>query len=124
MAARLIYTAGEWLPGISRYSATTEDIDGEGSTRNEAAVMHREVLRKDVKHIDVEHVCTTEDMRTVCRHIKEKEQIQMKVLCPADSSSDGDGYVSGTFYISKVQAEMIIYRNEPWWRITYSAVEI
>lgn len=123
--ANIISVDGTNLPKVREYRYTLEDIDGDNSTRTEAGVMHREVIRSNVYHASVVHICGEAEMETICGALKGEEVIRVTALCP------GKGSPLATFnaYVSKLETQLIIYENqagnaESWWQVSYQLVEI
>lgn len=106
------------LPGVTQYSFTLEDIDGEGSTRTEDGYMHREVIRQNVVHASVTHRVDTEGLGTIISEIKQGETVETELYTP--------GYEpSGTYYCSKLTASMVAKTQEKEiWDVSYELVEV
>lgn len=123
--SNILSVDGTPLPKIREYHYTLEDIDGDNSTRTEAGVMHREVIRENVYHASVVHICAETEMETICGALKADATVEITALCP------GKGDPTATFnaYVSKLEAQLILYENqagntESWWQVSYQLVEV
>lgn len=106
------------LPGITSYSFTAEDLDGEGTTRTETGVMHRELVRSDVVHANVTHRVTTADLETIADTIKQGATVDIELYTPGVSPS-------GTYYCNKFTAALVIVKEDTeWWDVRYELVEV
>ena len=108
------------LPGITSYSFTAEDLDGEGTTRTETGVMHRELVRSDVVHASVTHRVTTADLETICDAIKTDPEIEgLELYLPGVTSR------TRKYYCSKYTAALVIVKEDTeWWDVSYELVEV
>lgn len=124
--AHIIQVGETWLPGINKYTVTMEDIDGEGSTRNEAGTMHREIIREKVIHAAVQHRVDQTELQTICNAIQDDAIVEMTIFCPGR----GNPNVTADFYVSKVSFDLIRYREPStgavadWWQVDYTLVEV
>lgn len=108
------------LPGVCKYIVTLEDIDGEGSTRTEDGVMHREVLRSNVVHVSVQHIVDPPGVEAIVNAIKTNPDLDgVELYLPGIASS------SNHFYCSKLTTELIVKTatNERW-LVSYELVEV
>jgi hypothetical protein len=108
------------LPGITSYSFTAEDLDGEGTTRTETGVMHREIVRPDIVHASVTHRVTTADLATICEAIKTDPEIEgLDLYLPGVTSR------TRKYYCSKYTAALVIVKEDTeWWDVSYELVEV
>lgn len=121
--AKVIQIGDVWLPKISTYSVDMEDIDGEGTSRSEAGIMHREVLRKKVKKLSV--TCTHDNatILSVADMLK-GDTVDMTVLCPGDVNAT-DFYATGTFYVTKISTGLMhLSGNRAVWSVSFNAIEV
>lgn len=123
--AEILQVGGDWLPKIREYNFVLEDIDGENSTRSESGIMHREILRSNVYHASVVHICGEAEMIDICTALKNDETIEVTALCPGK----GDPYDTFDAYVSKLETQLILYENqagvtESWWQVSYQLVEV
>lgn len=124
--AEIINVGGTWLPGIAKYHVTLEDIDSDSSNRSEAGILHRDVIRSSVIHAQVTHIVNQEELTTICGLIKEDSTVEMTLFCPGR----GDPDVESTFYVSKVDFDLIRYKEPStkevadWWQLNYTLVEV
>lgn len=127
--AELIQVGQVWLPGITKFNVTLEDIDAEGSTRSEAGYMHRELIRSKVIHAAVQHIVDQAELKTICTAVQGDSTVAMTVFCPARAAS-GSVTVSSTFYVSRFTFDLIRYREPStgnvadWWQVDYQLVEV
>ena len=106
------------LPGVTAYSFTVEDIDGEGTTRTESGVMHRERVRANVVHASVTHRVTTTDLETICDTVKQGENANLTLYTPGVEPSS-------VYYCSKLTASLVIIKEDTeWWDVSYELVEV
>lgn len=61
----LITVASTALPGLKTYKVMTVDIDGEGSTRSETGVKHRERVRAGVYEITCSFIVTKTQLKII-----------------------------------------------------------
>lgn len=121
--ARLLQIGGTWVPGITKYNISMEDIDGEGTTRDETGVMHREVVRKKVKKLTVHCTHDSEDILAVASLV-ENDIFDAYLLCPGDPEAV-DYYKEATFYISKITTDLVHFGdNGVIWSVAFNAVEV
>lgn len=120
--AQIIQAGGTWLPGISAYSISLEDIDSEDTTRSESGKMIRRRLRAKVLKLSVTHIVDMDKMVTITEKIGETT-VELKVYCPARSDAVS-GYVTATFYVSKITTRMIVLQDKSWWEVSYNAIEV
>ena len=113
----LVRVDGEPLPGIYSYKIDLEDIDGAESGRSETGVMHRNVLRSRVKKIYVGMKLSDGQMSAISNIIEQGTSLEMTVYVPGGSGE------SGTFYISKLSANMIKFAEVSWWELSFNAIE-
>jgi len=124
--AEIIQVGETWLPGITKFTVTMEDIDGEGSTRSEAGIMHREIVREKVIHASIQHIVDQSELQTICAAVQSDSTVEMTLFCPGR----GDPNVTADFYVSKVNFDLIRYKNpktgvvEDWWQVDYTIVEV
>ncbi len=124
--AEIIQVGETWLPGIVKFTVTMEDIDGEGSTRSEAGIMRRDIVREKVIHAAVQHVVDQEELQTICAAVQSDRTVEMTLFCPGR----GDPEVTAEFYVSKVNFDLIRYRDPTtgevgdWWQVDYTIVEV
>ena len=124
--AEIIEVDETWLPGITKFNVTMEDIDAEGSTRSENGTMHREIIREKVIHAQVTHVVDQTELAAICGLIQDDATVEMTVFCPGR----GDPYVTAYFYVSKVNFDLIRYKEPStgavadWWQLDYTLVEV
>lgn len=122
--APIIQVGDTWLPGISKYDYKCADIDREGTTRSEAGVMHRDILRPRVVSAQVAHMVNSEDMYLITTLLAPAASIAMTVLCPSSPNAT-DGYVASEFYISEVNASLVWLDDaQLWWEVSYSLIEV
>lgn len=127
--AQLIQVNSTWLPGITKYNVTLEDIDGEGSTRSESGVMHREIIREKVIHAQVQHIVDQSELVTICGAVQGGSTVSMTLFCPARAAS-GYTTVSSTFYVSKFNFDLMRLTDpnsgavDDWWQVDYTLVEV
>ncbi|MBP3855494.1 MAG: hypothetical protein IK990_07795 [Ruminiclostridium sp.] len=117
--------ADDWLPGIREYHFTLEDIDSEDSKRSEAGYMQRKILRPNVYHASVTHMCTEDEMSAVCSAVKAGETVDLNVLCPPL----GNPHADITAYVSKLDCQLVLHKDQngdeqSWWQINYTLVEV
>ncbi len=122
-------TTETWLPKIREYNFDLEDIDTNDTNRDEAGTMHRNILRGNVYHASVVHICDINDMTAICTAIKSGETINVKVLAPGKTS--GSAYSTITAYVSKMSTSLMWYEdpeNEEgyvsYWQVSYTLVEV
>lgn len=120
--AHIIQAGGTWLPGISSYSISLEDIDSEDTTRSESGKMIRRRLRAKVIKLSVTHLVDMDKMAAIAEKIGETT-VELKVYCPARSDAV-NGYVTANFYVSKVTTRMIVLQEKSWWEVSYNAIEV
>lgn len=124
--ANIISVGGTNLPHVREYTFTLEDIDGDNSTRTEAGIMHREIIRKNVYHGAFVHICTETEMTDICEALMGGEAtIEVTVLCPGK----GSPYAEITAYVSKLETKLILYEGqagteESWWQVSYQLIEV
>ena len=123
--SNILSVGGVSLPKIREYHFTLEDIDGDNSTRTESGIMHREIIRENVYHASVVHICTESEMETICDALKSDAIVEITALCP------GKGSPTDTFdaYVSKLEAQLVLHENqagntESWWQVSYQLVEV
>lgn len=124
--ANIISVGGTNLPHVREYTFTLEDIDGDNSTRTEAGIMHREIIRSNVYHGSVVHICTETEMEAICTALKSAATIQVTALCPGKGTQATDTFYA---YVSKLETKLILYENqsgneESWWQVSYQLVEV
>ena len=110
------------LPGVTSYSFTAEDLDGEGTTRTEDGHMHREVILPNVIHASVTHRVTTENLAAICNVIKANTVISnLDLYLPGVPGRQG----GRSYYCSKLTATLIISKEDTeWWDVSYELVEV
>lgn len=124
--ANIISVDGTNLPHVREYTFTLEDIDGDNSTRTEAGIMHREIIRKNVYHGSFVHICTETEMIDICEALMGGDStIEVAVLCPGK----GSPYAEMTAYVSKLETKLILYEGqagteESWWQVSYQLIEV
>ena len=128
--AEIIGVTGEnsttWLPGIRKYSFKLEDLDGEGTTRDEVGTLHREVLRANVLHVTATHIVDQSELISITSAIKEDSTVDLTLFCPGR----GNPYDDGTFYVSKLTADLVRLKDPAtgnvadWWQVDYTLVEV
>ncbi len=124
--AEIVQVGETWLPGIRKYTFTLEDLDGEGTTRDETGVLHREVIRSNVLHVAVTHVVDQGELVSITSLVKESSTVEMTLFCPGR----GDPYDTGTFYVSKMDVDLIRLKDPntgqvaDWWQVDYTLVEV
>lgn len=124
--ANIIQVGSTWLPGITKYDVTMEDIDAEGSTRSENGTMHREIIRSKVIHAQVTHIVDQTELASICGLIQGNATVNMTVFCPGRGSPN----VTADFYVSKVNFDLIRYKEPStgavadWWQLDYTLVEV
>ncbi len=125
--ADIISVSGTNLPHVREYTFTLEDIDGDNSTRTEAGIMHREIIRKNVYHGSFLHICTETEMMNICDALMggEEATIEANVLCPGKGTPSADI----TAYVSKLETKLILYQGqsgneESWWQVSYQLIEV
>lgn len=121
--AKIIKIGDVWLPGIAKYRIDMEDIDGEGTSRSETGIMHREPLRKKVKKLYV--TCTNDDPEVlgVADMVKD-DTVAMTVLCPGDVEA-ADYYRTANFYVTKISTELVhLDENRRIWSVSFNAIEV
>ena len=122
--APIISVNGEWLPGVVGFDCKCADIDREGTTRSEAGIMHRDILRPRVVSAQITHKVDVEGMVAITTALAPAEETDMTVLCPA-SPNASDGYVSAAFYVSEIETNLIwISEYEQWWEVSYQITEV
>lgn len=118
-----------WLPGVTKYTVTLEDIDGEGSTRSEAGVMHREIIRSKVIHAQVQHIVDQAELKQICAAVQADSTVELTVFCPARAAS-GSISVTSYFYVSMFTFDLIRLKEPStgtladWWQVDYTLVEV
>lgn len=127
--AHIIQIDDAWLPKVKEYNFKLEDLDKEDSNRDEVGTMHRSVLRSGVFRADVVHICTLEEMVTICSAVKGNAQISVTVLAPGKTANSA--YSAITAYVSKIETKLIWYEDpesedgySSWWEVRYSLVEV
>ena len=126
--AQLISAGGSWLPGVTKYHVTLEDLDSENSNRDELGTLHRDVIRCNVIHAQVTHIVDQTELVAICASIKEDATVQMTLFCPGRDESEP--YVEATFYVSKADYDLIRYKDPgtgdvaDWWQLNYTLVEV
>lgn len=124
--ANIIQVGSTWLPGITKYDVTMEDIDAEGSTRSENGTMHREIIRAKVIHAQVTHIVDQTELASICGLIQSNATVNMTVFCPGRGSPN----VTADFYVSKVNFDLLRYKDPgtgavaDWWQLNYTLVEV
>lgn len=127
--AQLIQVGSTWLPGITKFNVTLEDIDGEGSTRSESGVMHREIIREKVIHAQVQHIVDQTELVTICGAVQGNSKVEMTLFCPARGTSGGTT-VTAYFYVSKFNFDLMRLTDpsngavDDWWQVDYTLVEV
>lgn len=122
--ADIISVSGTNLPHVREYTFTLEDIDGDNSTRTEAGIMHREIIRKNVYHGSFVHICTETEMTDICEALMGGDStIEVTVLCPGKAENTFEAYVS------KLETKLILYQGqsgneESWWQVSYQLIEV
>lgn len=116
----LIQVDGTWLPGIREYNVTLEDIDTDDTNRSESGVMSRNILRSNVYHANVTHICTEEQAIEICTAVKADSTIQITALCPGK----GSPYETFDAYVSKLQMQFVTNTWGNWWQIDYQLIEV
>lgn len=122
--ANIISVDGTNLPHVREYTFTLEDIDGDNSTRTEAGIMHREIIRKNVYHGSFVHICTETEMTDICEALMGGDStIEVTVLCPGKAENTFEAYVS------KLETKLILYEGqagtvESWWQVSYQLIEV
>ena len=115
-----------WLPGIRKYTFTLEDLDGEGTTRDEVGTLHREVLRANVLHVTATHIVDQSELISITSLIKADSTVDISLFCPGR----GNPYDDGTFYVSKLTADLVRLKDPAtgnvadWWQVDYTLVEV
>lgn len=121
----LIEINGTLLPGISKYSCDTEDIDAEDSGRAEDGTAHRDILRANVMKISVEHIVDNEELELILSLIKSKKEFEATVYCPT-AAEGGSTMATSTFYVSKASFSIFrMYEDDKLWcTLSYAMVEV
>jgi hypothetical protein len=121
--AKLLMIGKTWIPGITKFNVSMEDIDGEGTQRSEIGIMHREVLRKKVKKLSIN--CTHDDPEILAvATLVEGDTFEATVFCPGDPNSENN-YITTTFYISKITIDLMLFKDgKGIWSVAFNAVEV
>lgn len=121
--ARLLRIGGTYVPGITKYNVSMEDLDGEGTTRSEAGIMHREVIRKKVKKLTVN--CTHDDPEILSvASLVEGDTFDAEIFCPGDPAAVNN-YISTQFYVSKITIDLMLFKDgKGIWSVAFNAVEV
>lgn len=121
--SKLIKVGNTYIPGITKYKIDMEDLDGEGTSRSETGVMHREVIRKKVKKISIS--CTQDDEEVLkVAELVEGNTVEMTVFCPGDETAE-NGYKTSNFYISKLSIDLLLLTGEQGlWTVAFNAIEV
>lgn len=120
--AKIVKKDGEWLPKISSYSISLEDIDSEDTTRSESGKLIRKRLREKVIKLSITHIADADTIAAIAQKIGDTT-VELTVLCPA-SPNASDGFVDSEFYVSKITTEMISLQGKSWWKVSYNAIEV
>lgn len=121
-AAKIIKVGEEWLPKISAYSISLEDIDSDDTTRAESGKMIRKRLRPKVIKLSVTHIADADTVTAIAQKIGDTT-VELTVHCPARDDAVS-GFVTSTFYVSKISTKMIALQNKSWWEVSYNAIEV
>ena len=122
--AKIIKINDVWLPGIAQYQVDMEDLDGEGTMRDEIGVMHREVIRAKVKKLMV--VCTQDNPEVLAvAELVGTPTFEAEVLCPGAPGAE-EGYIKGVFYASKISTKLLKLESsgKSYWTVSFNAVEV
>lgn len=124
--AQILQVGGSWLPKITSYNYTLEDIDSDDTNRAENGAMHRKIIRSAVYHASVQHKCPTEEMIAICSAVKEDATIEITAFCPG---KDSDIYATFNAYVSKVSSSLIWQLDlddeyTAWWEVNYQLIEV
>lgn len=122
MAAQIIKVGEEWLPKISAYSISLEDIDTDDTTRSESGKMIRKRLREKVIKLSITHIADADTIAAIAQKIGDTT-VELTVLCPAREDAE-KGYVTAEFYVSKITTRMIALQDKSWWEVSYNAIEV
>ncbi len=120
--AHIVKSGDEWLPKISTYSISLEDIDSDDTTRSESGKLIRKRLRKKVIKLSITHIADGDSIAAIAQKIGDTT-IELTVLCPA-SEEAVENYVASEFYVSKITTEMISLQGKTWWKLSYNAIEV
>lgn len=122
--AKIIKIGDVWLPGISQYRVDMEDLDGDGTMRDENGYMHRERIRPKVKKLFV--VCTQDNPEVLSvAELVGAPTFEARVLCPGAIGAE-NGYVDGFFYASKISTNLLKLEGsgKSYWTVSFNAVEV
>ena len=124
--AHILQVGDTWICGINKYRVSAEDIDGEGTTRDETGTMHRDVLRKRVKKLAVSCIQDSTEILETAKLLQD-DIIEMNCFCPADPNAV-DYLSKGKFYVSKVEFDITFFDNEnpedSIWSVAFNAIEV
>ena len=118
---KLVFINNTWLPGISSYIVSREDLDSGGSGRSsETGYMHRVRTRYRVKKLHFVCKVNETQLKTINELVGDEENIEIEITFfnPFVGAQD-----TGVFYVSKDEAKLLVIGNESFWQITFNAIE-
>lgn len=118
---KLVLINDTWLPGISGYTVTREDLDSKDSGRaGEDGRLHRRRVRYRVKKLHFVCKVNETQLKTINSLIAGEDdiEIEMTFFNPFTCAQD-----TSIFYVSKDEAKLLVIGNESFWQVTFNAIE-
>lgn len=118
---KLVLINDTWLPGISGYTVTREDLDSKDSARGgEDGRLHRRRIRHRVRKLHFVCKVNETQLKTINSLIAGEDDIEivMTFFNPFTCAQD-----TSIFYVSKDEAKLLVIGNESFWQVTFNAIE-
>lgn len=118
---KLVLINNTWVPAISSYTVSREDLDSPDSKRSdETGYLHRRRIREKVKKLHFVCKANETQLKIINGLISGEDSslLELTFFNPYTATME-----TGEFYISRDEAKLLVIGNESFWQVTFNAIE-
>lgn len=118
---KLVLHNGVYIPGISSYIVSREDLDSADTKRSsETGYMRRRRIREKVKKLHFVCKVNETQLKTINGIIAGDDSavLELTFFNPYTAAME-----DGEFYVSRDEAKLLVIGNESFWQVTFNAIE-